>query len=324
MLNQYTASHSQIIITQIDQRTFRFKFLQSGQYTLCISQRYISVLDPAVSSGGASNPWITASVVVTVTDAVNNLSYAWNDPVFHRIAGDLYSFKFNCSSGWAVTVSSYKCTVQAISTLTSSDLSDLGFANETSLKITGVIPLQICELNKPVKSSEGCFGSPSNGVPDFYAAMYTVNVKFDLPITINIKNYLMKTGYTGVAIDGNREYDASPNNYSWTLPDYAAKAKIAANAPPSITYQAALAKGIRNGMISKCQKLPIGFSKYSITYSKRITSNDGVPGYVLIINKKLYIQLFEMTGWNFGPSPTTKDNKTFRDWGCGNSFIRVY
>jgi hypothetical protein len=80
---------------------------------------------------------------------------------------------------------------------------------------------------------------------------------------------------------------------------------------------------IKNAMIKQCQKLPTGFSKYSIEYSKQTVSSDGVPGFIYTINKKTYIQIYNMGGWYMGPSNAISDRKTWSAWGCGGG-IWIY
>jgi hypothetical protein len=70
-------------------------------------------------------------------------------------------------------------------------------------------------------------------------------------------------------------------------------------------------------MVKRCQVLPSGFTKYPILYSKSITSNDGVPGFIFTINKTFSIQVFpDMV---IGPSSAPKDVTTWKNWGCGGS-----
>jgi len=80
---------------------------------------------------------------------------------------------------------------------------------------------------------------------------------------------------------------------------------------------------IKNAMAKQCQKLPAGFSKYSVQYSKQTISSDGVPGFIYTINKKTYIQIYNMGGWYMGPSNAISDRKTWSAWGCGGG-IWIY
>jgi hypothetical protein len=89
------------------------------------------------------------------------------------------------------------------------------------------------------------------------------------------------------------------------------------------TSNPSLEGAIKNAMSKQCQKLPAGFSKYSVQYSKQITSSDGVPGSIYIINKRTYIQIYNMGGWYMGPSNAISDRKTWSTWGCGGG-IWIY
>lgn len=91
----------------------------------------------------------------------------------------------------------------------------------------------------------------------------------------------------------------------------------------SSTSSPSLEGAIRNAMLKQCQKLPTGFSKYSVQYSKQITSSDGVPGFIYIINKRIYIQIYNMGSWYMGPSNAISDRKTWSAWGCGGG-IWIY
>ena len=84
-----------------------------------------------------------------------------------------------------------------------------------------------------------------------------------------------------------------------------------------------LEESIKIAMLKQCQKLPIGFSKYSVQYSRQITSSDGVPGFIYIINKRTYIQIYNMGSWYMGPSNAISDRKTWSTWGCGGG-IWIY
>jgi hypothetical protein len=91
----------------------------------------------------------------------------------------------------------------------------------------------------------------------------------------------------------------------------------------SSTSSPSLEGAIRNAMLKQCQKLPTGFSKYSVQYSKQTMSSDFVPGFIYIINKKTYIQIYNMGAWYMGPSNAISDRKTWSAWGCGGG-IWIY
>ena len=91
----------------------------------------------------------------------------------------------------------------------------------------------------------------------------------------------------------------------------------------SSTSSPSLEGAIRNAMLKQCQKLPTGFSKYSVQYSKQTMSSDFVPGFIYVINKKTYIQIYNMGAWYMGPSNAISDRKTWSAWGCGGG-IWIY
>lgn len=94
---------------------------------------------------------------------------------------------------------------------------------------------------------------------------------------------------------------------------YSATTKWQSNSSPRPNLEGA----IRNAMLNQCQKLPMGFSKYSVQYSKRTMSSDFVPGFIYSINKKTNIQIYNMGSWYMGPSNAVSDRKTWNAWGCG-------
>ena len=318
--NQYRSSNKQLVVTQLSANTFRYQFFEPGQYTICISQTFTSISDSNFQSNNGN--WSSAAVVVNVSSAVSSLTYSYDDPIFRKIGGYPYNFIFNCPSNVSLTSNTYECSVQAKSKLTSSDLSNLGLTSGTKVNMTGSIPLIVCEFNRD-DIRIACQNDGSL-VPGYFARVYIVNVGFDAPVKFTVNNYLSKTGYTGVEIFGNIEQGDPDSSFAWKMNNYDANKRKAANAPPSASYQASIAKAIKSAMSSKCQKLPSGFSNYSVKYSKKITSYDGVPGYIFIVNGKTNLQIFEMgNSWQFGPSAATSDQKTWRSWGCGSA-IWIY
>lgn len=316
-----SSSRKKVNIAQQSVTSFHYQFFQAGQYTICIWQTYNSVLDPTVSSTGTLSSWTIASVVVSVVAAVSNLTYSWDDPIFRMMYHNPYNFKFTCPNIKS-SDATYTCSIQAQKNLSSSDLADMGISQSTSVKVTGRFSMYVCVINSDYGALWPCMGP--DDVPDKFVSAFKINVGFDAPTLFKVKNYLNITGSTGVAIDGNGQQGDPASEYGWQMKNYQANKQKAANAPPSASVLSSFAKAIRKGMSAKCQKLPSGFSKFPIVYSKRITSNDGVPGYVFVVNKKLYLQVFDMGGLNIGPSPTVQDNRTFIAWGCGISALWVY
>jgi hypothetical protein len=264
-----------------------------------------------------------ASVVVNVNSVISTITYAYNDPIFGRLDGrSPYNFVFKCPARISSSSDGYECSLQAKSKLTDSDLRVLGITSGTKLQLMGSILVDVCEFNRD--DVRIACDSRRGLVPDYFAKTYILEVGFDTPVKFKVKNYLKKYGYTGVEIFGNVEQGDPDRSFGWKMNDYDARKRQAANAPPSASYQATLSKEIKSSLTSTCQKLPIGFSKYSVKYSKKITSYDGVPGYIFVINGKTNIQIFEMgNSWQFGPSSATPDQKTWKAWGCGGA-IWIY
>ena len=309
-----------LIVTQQSANTFRYQFFEPGQYTICIWQSFISTTNPNVKSNNGE--WATAAVVVNVKSPVPILTYAYNDPIFKRIGGSPYNYIFNCPSNVSSTSRTYECSVQAKSKLTSSNLTSLGLTSGTTVTLTGSMSLEVCEFNRD--DIRIACNDDSSLVPDYFAKVYTLNVGFDMPVKFTVNNYLSKTGYTGVEISGNFEQGDPSPSFAWKMKNYDANKRKAANAPPSASYQASISNAIKSAMNSKCQKLPSGFSKYSIKYSKKITSYDGFPGYIFILNRRTNLQVFEMgNSLQFGPSIATSDQRTWSTWGCGGA-IWIY
>lgn len=94
--------------------------------------------------------------------------------------------------------------------------------------------------------------------------------------------------------------------------------------PASSSSNPNLEGAIRNAMLNQCQKLPAGFSRYSVQYSKRTISSDFVPGFIYIINKKTYILIYDLgPAYTMGPSNAISDRNTWSAWGCGGG-ITIY
>ena len=317
LANYSRFSGKKIIVTQQSDNVFRYQFLETGQYTICIWQSFVAVSDSNVKSNNGEMS--VASVVVNVNSVISNIAYAYNDPIFKRLdGGSPYNFVFKCPLRISSSSDTYECSLQAKSKLTASDLRVLGITSGTKLQLIGSPLVAVCEFNRDdvwitCESDKGL-------VPDYYAKVYLLEVGFDTPVKFKVRNYLKKYGYTGVRLSENIEQGDPVGSYSWKMNDYDARKKQAAYAPPSAAYQASLSRAIKSSMNSRCQKLPAGFSKYSFKYSKKIFSNDGIPGYIFIINAKTNIQIFEMgNSWQFAPSASTSDQKTWRDWGCGGA-----
>jgi hypothetical protein len=317
LYNQYSGN-KEVIVTQLSENTFRYQFFQPGQYTICFAQSFIAKIDSKVKSDYA-----TAAVIVNVSSAVSNLTYDYNDPIFKKLGSSRpYNFVFKCPKSVSAAIDTYECSIQAQSKLTTSILRDLGLTSATTIEMTGRVPLVVCEYSRG--NIRIACENDSSLVPSYFSKVYLLNVGFDTPVKFKVKNHLKKYGYTGVEISGNSEPGDPKSYYAWKMNDYDAKMRQAANTPPSASYQVTLSKEIKSSLNSTCQKLPTGFSKFSVKYSKKITSYDGIPGYIFVINGKTSIQIFEMgNSWQFGPSSATADQKTWKAWGCGGA-IWIY
>jgi hypothetical protein len=297
------------IVTQQSSTTFKFEFLYPGQYTLCIYQNFASIAEPNVKA-------VSEVIgIVNVTSAMSSISLDYDDELL-EYGG--YTIKFLCPE----TISSSKnfdCTLQAVQT-GSLRFYDQGFKPSLATKIvlTGMVPVVVCEFDNNTYRGVGC---GSGEKPPYFSKTETVLVGFEKPISINVNNNLTKTGFTGVEI--NRS-STGKETYAWKANDYDAKNKKAASAPPSKEFQSTLANAVRTSMKSKCQKLPKNFNSSTIIFSKRITSRDGIPGYLLVINKKTNIQVYDTgNAWQYGASTATADQKTWKSWGCERS-IWIY
>ena len=291
------------IVTQQSSTTFKFQFLYPGQYTLCIKQYFASVAEPSEKA-------VSEVIgIVNVTSAITSLNIDYKDPLL-RYGGE--TIEFLCPETIPLK-NNYTCTLQAVQT------GRLEFYYQefmpslaTKIVLTGMVPVVVCEFDNNTYRGVGC-GSGEG--PPYFSKTETVLVGFEKPISIKVNNNLSKTGFTGVEI--NRS-STGKETYAWKANDYDAKKKKAANAPPSKEFQSTLAKAVRASMKSKCQKLPTNFSLLSVNFSKRITSRDGIPGYLFLINNKMNIQIYDMgNAWQYGPSSASSDQKNWKSWGCG-------
>jgi len=291
------------IVTQQSATTFKFQFLYPGQYTLCIYQNFASVAEPNVKA-------VSEVIgIINVTSSVSSLTLDYEDEILESSS---YEIEFLCPA----TISSkdnFNCTLKAVQKDVSFAYYNRGFRPSwaTKITLTGMVPVDVCEFDNNKYRGMGC---SSGEEPPYFSKTETVLVGFEKPISIKVNNNLSKTGFTGVEI--NRS-STGKETYAWKANDYDAKKK-AANAPPSKEFQSTLAKAVRASMKSKCQKLPTNFSKLSMNFSKRITSRDGIPGYLFLINNKMNIQIYDMgNAWQYGPSSASSDQKNWKSWGCG-------
>jgi hypothetical protein len=298
------------IVTQRSSTTFRFQFLIPGQYTLCVYQYFRSVAEPTVEA--------LAEVIgfAKVTSPVPSLTLNYNDPI---LESGSYQIDFSCPA----TISSkdgYTCTLQAVQKDIRFAYYNQGFKPSlgTKISLTGTIPVVVCEFSNDVYRGMGC---GVGAEPPYFAKTQTVLVGFDKPVAIKVNNYLSKTGFTGVEIDRS---SAGKETYAWKAYGYDAKKKKATNAPPSVEFQSSLVKALRGSMKTNCQKLPANFTRLPMKFSKRITSRDGIPGYLFVINNNTNLQVYDMgNAWQYGPSIASSDQKTWKSWGCGTA-IWIY
>ena len=248
-------------------------------------------------------------------------TYAWDDVYFKNYMQyaerPYYKFKFNCPS-LKTSASTYKCTVQAIADFDPIILKKAGYDSSKKYQLSGQIPAVLCTFSNETDSLYGwCFSDDRPPV-----TKTNLSIGFDKPTTVNVNSYLKQGGFTAVELEILDEYSKNIGakvepgaTYAWTTTNYDNKKKNA-NVPSS-SYQKTLSAWIRSAMVKRCQVLPSGFTKYPILYSKSITSNDGVPGFIFTINKTFSIQVFpDMV---IGPSFAPKDVTTWKNWGCGGS-----
>ena len=245
--------------------------------------------------------------------------YVWNDMFFDNYRdvanGPHVKFKFTCPS-LSDTAASYKCTIQALSNFETSFLKKAGYDISKKYQLSGKIPATLCTHSSEEAQRYGC---ESDEFPP--KTKTELMIGFDKPITVTVASHLKQTGYTTVDIrvldDFFNEIGAKfePNNgYYWTSSSYEKRKKSAST--PSSSLKNSLSATVRRAMSDTCQVLPKGFSKYPITYSKNITSENGVPGHLFIINKTLTIQIYPLMSL-IGPSTAPKDFSTWKNWGCG-------
>jgi hypothetical protein len=75
-------------------------------------------------------------------------------------------------------------------------------------------------------------------------------------------------------------------------------------------------------------RLPVGFGKYQIAYSRVVYGNrgygDNFKGYVFIVNKELYVSFFQppdTSGGQILPVATSTDKAIYQSWGCPGTHI---
>ena len=288
------------IVTQRSPTTFQFQFLYPGQYTLCVYQYFSSAAEPTVEA--------LSEVIgfVKVTSPVPSLTLDYDDPI---LASGSYRIELLCPTP-NFSSKQYTCSLQAVSGAVKFYYPNFEPSLGTKIVLTGFIPVVVCEFDR--SPSMGC---EAGAKPPYFVKTETFLVGFDKPTAIRVNNYLSKTGYTGVEIDRQSGVNGI---YSWKTDNYDAKKNKAANAPPSVEFQSSLVKALRGSMKSNCQKLPTNFTRLPMKFSKRITSRDGIPGYLFTINNKTNIQVYDMgNAWQYGPSSASSDQKTWKSWGCG-------
>jgi len=254
-------------------------------------------------------------------------TYAYDDVFFQRYVqyeNKAYiKLNFICPANLDSKASTYKCTIQAFADFDKTVLKQAGYDENKSYALSGQIPARLCTYSNENDPLYGSCGYQDD------KAKTTINllIGFDKPITVTVNNYLSTTGYTYVELDIFDSFkNFSPHtpvvspqqNYAWSSSNYEAQKKKASI--PSTTYQKSLATWIRKSMINRCQVLPKAFSGYSITYSKNITSSDGVPGYLFKINKTVTVQVFPDM-YLIAPSFAPADVLKWKNWGCGGNIF---
>ena len=255
-------------------------------------------------------------------------TYAWNDVIFQRY--DYYSaisyvkIKFACPSKLNAKSKTFKCVVQAFANFDSAVLKKINLGSPSKYPLSGEIPATVCvynQMNSYLSWATTC------GADLGYGVEKSVNLYFDHPTSVTLPSSFASTGFTAVVLNTSSAFSQissngpkifpNGNSYSWASATYLNQQKKAGS--PSSANQKSLANWIRNAMQRQCAKLPTGFAGYAITFSKTLTSGDGVPGYLFTINKKL--SLFVFPDARISPTSTTSDLTLWKNWGCGGSIL---
>ena len=310
--------------------TWKFSFPDSGIYRVHFSGETnipncnFPANSPTATYGKCPTKILDGDVPIQVDKKASSTaseitySYDWSNPLFKRISPFPFEMEFICPDKVSGDGPFITCSAHAISHLTQQDVVQiLGFA--APLTVTGEIPLSVCAANSEDLYQKCDLSEVSN----FYLWTKIVKVGFTSSAKIEIPNYLASRGY--VQIDaGAPIYITSNQRIIYKIASYDSNQQKIANTPPPNSLISSTAAQIRKAMMTKCQKLPSGFSRFPIKYSKKLDSfnTNGLPGYVFIVNSKLYLQVLDLQpGLNITPSPTSADNKLFRSWGCGNAAI---
>lgn len=308
------SSKKQLIVTQKSDTEFRLQLFESGQYTICIIQGFISISNGLDFNGGN---WVFAKQVINVQALETTLTYQYNDPIFNKTSAP-YQVNLTCVDSVRTNQKSYKCIVGVKKKIESYQLMELFASTNVKVNLTGSVPIQVCEADSHIPMQIAICSEDDDSVSRFKKT-YTIEVGIDKPVDLKVTNYLAKTGYTGVKIESQRGLSRA-NSYSWELPSYGAKLKAEANAPPSSKLQGLIENAVKKSMEAVCQKLPAGFNNLSLRYLKRVTSRDLVSGYLFATNKGINIAVYPMINrLYFGPSYSTYDEMKWRDWGCGGA-----
>lgn len=304
-------------VLQDSSSSLKFWFIEPGQYTICIIQRFSSKIEPRIQSNNFQ-PSIT-SVLVSVASPFKLLSFDYKAPILREFSeggGDLQG-KLKCPKQIQRNARSYSCSLEVQSKIY---LTGARFSEESQIVLTGEVEFDLCEVSKRNLDVVRC--DPYDNIAG-YSRVRKAMVKIGSTVDIQVKNYLSKTGYTGIIVDSDY-VDMPSNKFYYMNSDYLANIQKEANKPPSYSYQVKLGKAMKSAMDAQCQKLPAGFINWPTSYVKKISS-DGFQGYLFSVGGKINLQIFEMINVKrFGPSLASSDIQQWRDWGCGSLAIQIY
>jgi hypothetical protein len=314
----FAAWSLRVLVTNTSLNSIRYRFLQKGVYTLCVTEDYVYSNDKSRTARADK------SVIINVTEPVKTLAFDHRDPFLEGVEQfeNLVKTTLSCPANISSASSTFQCTLLANGILSSGARSNLYLTSATTLEVTGYMNYTVCVLKSSLQHGGYC-SNDSHLIPDYFSDIYPVSVTLGEKKKIEVKNYLKTTGYTAVQIEISDPQlgAADAQTYSYQASNYQANQQKRASAPPSSASRKQIAASIRGAMLTKCQVLPSGFARYSIIYVKRISSNDGVPGFLFKVGGKMVIQIYDMGQWNFGPSFAPSDQKLWEAWGCGTRSI---
>lgn len=310
--------------TRTSENSVAVNIQSSGKYTVCVGQSFGSKFDPNPPEPSSSEiQFANTGVAIDYIAAPRNINLDINDSRLKRLDSPIYYYlntKLTCPKSVKTDSKTITCTLTSnISPFSDYDVQKIGFSSGTKLTLSANLNYAIC-----VKAEDwgrvAC-ENKSDLIPAYYAHIKSVDINLGQSIKVSVPNFLSKTGFTsiecGLNCSGSEEYEVK----GYSPPDVRQ-----ATAVPTASEQRRILGAIKKGMNERCQKLPSGFSTFQGKYVKRVTSPNGLYGFIFTLGSKISIQIYEAGSvyWTFGPSPTKTDNKTWDSWGCGKTGIQTY